>query len=189
MKSPLKGKKEQIMVLAYVGTGKTEMTKRYNGVWNPSSDDYRYVWDKDIPLEQRKSNPNRVENPDFPNNFIHAVSENLGQNIVVLVLSEKMFKIYESKEFKDKMKGTRKIIVCPSKESFGEYKEKFKARGNSETFIENRRKEFPAIIDIFENAQGYEKICLQSGQYIDSALIEHGVNLQPKTKTLDNGVS
>ena len=172
---------EKIVVLAYVGTGKTELTKRYEGVWNPSSDDYRYIFDKSLSPEQRKSDPNRKDNPDFPNNFLNAISENLEKNIVVLVLTEKLFPLYESQEFKDKVKGARIIMACPEKENFDEYEEKFKARGNSETFIENRRKEFPFVMDIFENAQGYEKVAIKSGQYLDDALIKHGLRLQPNS--------
>ena len=175
-------KNEKILVLAYVGTGKTEMTKRYDGIFNPSSDDYRYTFDKDISIEQRKSDPNRVENPDFPGNFIKVVSEGLeNNNMVVLALTQKLFPLYESKEFKDKVKGARIILACPHKDSFGEYEKLFKTRDNSETFIENRRKEFPFIVDLFENAQGYEKVVVQqSGQYkyLDGALIKHGIKLQ-----------
>ena len=181
--------KEKIIILAYVGTGKTEMTKRYEGVFNPSSDDYRYVFDKSLSAEQRKSDPNRVENPEFPNNFINAVSEKLGSNIVVLVLTQKLFPLYQSKEFQDKVKGARIILACPTKDNFDEYEKKFKARGNSETFIDNRRKEFPFITDIFEKAQGFEKVVIQPGQYLDDALIKHGLKLKPKIKENYNGIS
>ena len=169
--------KEKIVVLAYTGTGKTEMTKRYEGIWNPSSDDYRYIFDKSLSPEQRKSDPNRIENPEFPNNFINAISEKLGEYMVVLVLTPKLFPLYESKEFKDKISGARIIMACPSKDNFGEYEERFKARGNSETFIGNRRKEFPFVMDIFEDAQGYEKVNIEPGQYLDEALVKHGLNL------------
>jgi len=184
------GNKEKILVLAYVGTGKTEMTKRYKGVYNPSSDDYRYTYDKNIPIEQRKSNPNRVANPDFPGNFIKVVAEGLENNeIVLLALTQKLFPLYESEEFKDKVRGARIILACPPKENFGEYEMLFEARGNSETFIENRRKEFPFIIDVFENAQGYEKVVVQqSGQhkFLDGALIKHGIKLQKNLNGLCN---
>jgi hypothetical protein len=179
-------KKEKILVLAYVGTGKTEMTKRYNGVFNPSSDDYRYTYDKEMPIEQRKGNPNRVENPNFPGNFIKVVSEGLENNkMVLLSLTQKLFPLYESKEFKNQVKDARVILACPNKESFSEYEKLYKARGNSETFIENRRKEFPFIMDIFENAQGYEKVVVQQSgrhKYLDGTLIEHGIKLQQKDK-------
>jgi hypothetical protein len=178
-------KKDKVLVLAYVGTGKTEMAKRYERVFNPSSDDYRYIFDKELPLEQRKSNPNRIENPDFPNNFIKVVSEGLKKNIVLLALTQKLFSLYQSKEFQDKVQNARIILACPSKESFSEYEKMYRARGNSETFIENRRKEFPFIMDMFENAQGYEKVIVQqSGQYkyLDGALAKHGIKLQQKNK-------
>ncbi|MCL2383913.1 MAG: hypothetical protein FWC79_07350 [Oscillospiraceae bacterium] len=167
-----------MIVLAYVGTGKTEMAKRYDGVWNPSSDDYRYVWDKDIPYEQRKSNPNRVQNPDFPNNYIDAIATQVGKNLILLSLTEKLFPLYDSEEFKSKMKGARMILACPLKDSFEMYEKRFIERGNSETFIENRRKEFPVIMDKFENAQGYEKVIVH--QYLDEALIKYGIKLKQK---------
>jgi len=170
--------KEKIIILAYVGTGKTETAKRYSGVWNPSSDDYRYIWSKNIPYEQRKSSLNRVENPDFPNNYIDVISEKIKTDIVLLSLTEKLFPLYDSKEFRDKMKDARIILACPEKDSIGDYIERYKARNNSEAFIENRKKEFPFIVDKFENAKGYEKVAVQ--QYLDDALINHGIKLQLK---------
>lgn len=171
---------EKIVIIAYTGTGKTETAKRYKGIFNPSSDDFRYIFDKNLPPEQRKSNPNRIENPDFPNNFINAVSKGLEKNdIVLLALTQKLYSLYQSKEFKDKIKNARVILACPPKECFGDYEKLFKARGNTETFIENRRKEFPRIIEIFENAKS-EKIAVQSGQYLDDALVKYGIKLQPK---------
>ena len=173
--------KEKIIVLAYVGTGKTEVTKRYQNVWNPSSDSYRYIWDKDIPLEQRKGSLNRTENPDFPNNYIDAISEKIhSSDIVMLPLTEKLFPLYDSKEFKDKMKGVRIILACPPRDRFDDYIERYKARGNSEIFIQNRKNEFPFIMDKFENAKDYEKVTVR--QYLDDALIKHGIKLQPKNR-------
>ena len=167
----------KVIVLAYAGSGKTEMTKRYDGIWNPSSDEYRYVWDKNIPHEQRKSNPNRIENPDFPNNYIDAISEHVGKDLILLPLTEKLFPLYDSNEFRSKMKGARIVFACPSEDGFKAYEERFKARGNSQSFIENRRKEFPFIMDKFRNAQGYEKVIVH--QYLDAALAEHGIELKP----------
>jgi len=168
----------KIIVLAYVGTGKTEMTKRYEGLWNPSSDDYRYVWDKDISHEQRKGALNRVENLNFPNNFIDAIFEKVENNIVLLSLTEKLFQLYESEEFKSKMKGARMILACPTRDSFDDYIKRYRARGNSEAFIENRQREFPYIMDKFENAQGYEKVVVD--RYLDEALIKFGIVLHKK---------
>jgi hypothetical protein len=172
--------KNRIIVLAYVGTGKTETAKLYDGVWNPSSDDYRYVWDESISHEKRKGSPNRIENSEFPNNYINAVSEHVGKVLILLPLTEKLFPLYDSEEFKSKMKGARMILACPSEDGFKTYEERYIARGNSETFIENRRKEFPFIMDKFENAQGYEKVTVH--QYLDTALINHGIELKLKAK-------
>ncbi|MCL2755734.1 MAG: hypothetical protein FWE45_01635 [Firmicutes bacterium] len=172
--------KERIIVIAYTGAGKTEMLKRYEGIYNPSSDDYRYIFDKDLPPEQRKSNPDRKENPEFPNNFIDAIHSGLDDNIVLLPLTKKLFELYLNEDFKQKMKGARIIVACPRKNDFAEYKKRFEERGNIETFIENRQKEFSFIMDTFENMQDFEKIIIKPGQFLDQALIGHGIQLKPK---------
>ncbi|MCL2586773.1 MAG: hypothetical protein FWE31_00865 [Firmicutes bacterium] len=170
----------KIIVLAYVGTGKAEMAKRYERIWNPSSDDYRYVWDKEMPSEKRKGDPSRTENPEFPNNFINAIFEKLADNIILLSLTENLFHLYDSSQFRDKMKEARIILACPGRNAFNDYIKRYRVRGNSERFIENRQKEFPCIMDKFENAEGYEKVVVD--EYLDDALIKHGVKLFEKNR-------
>ncbi len=177
---------QRILIMAYMGTGKTETEKNYKNVIDLDFQDYKYIYDesiRDLPLEQRKGSVNlRKENPNYPNNFIKVALDelNLGK-IVISPFIEHVFDAYNSNEFKLKAKDTRVILVCPMRNNFEEYIERFKNRGNSEEFIERRRVEFPSLIDLFEREQEYEKIIIKPGQFLSEALIENGIILQPKS--------
>lgn len=64
--------KEKILVLAYMGSGKTEIEKRYSNACDIDFQDFKFIYDKSIahlPLEQRKGNvAMRAENLGYPGN-------------------------------------------------------------------------------------------------------------------------
>lgn len=175
---------EKILILAYMGTGKTELEYRYNNVIDLDFQDYKYIYDETIrhlPLEQRKGSTSlRTENPEYPNNFINAVLKELEEGkIVVSPFIEHVFKAIDSDEFKRNVSNTKIILVFPMADNFEEYVERFKKRGNNEEFILRRRKEFSSLIDLFEEAsnEDYEKIIIKPKQFLSDALIEYGINL------------
>ncbi len=175
---------DKLIILAYMGTGKTELEKRYDNVIDFDFQDYKYIYDESIshlPLEQRKGNVSlRKENESYPKNFLCDALKLLNEGkIVVSPFIEHVYNAFDSKEFKDKAGSIKFIIVCPKINNFEEYVERFKNRGNGEEFIERRRKEFPSLIEIFNNSN-YEKIIIKQGQFLSRALIEHGLNLQEK---------
>lgn len=173
---------EKILVMAYMGTGKTELANRYESVIDFDFQDYKYIYDESIrhlPLEQRKGSTNlRKENPDYPQNFIQdAIQElNLGK-IVISPFIEHVYKAYDSLDFRKNVDNIRIILVFPREDNFLEYVERFKKRGNNEEFIERRRVEFPSLVTLFNEASEYEKILIKPGQYLEDALIEYGINL------------
>lgn len=61
---------DKLLIMAYMGTGKTELENRRNNVVDFDFQDYKYIYDESIrhlPLEQRKGSTNlRTENPDYP---------------------------------------------------------------------------------------------------------------------------
>lgn len=172
---------EKLIILAYMGTGKTEMEKRYENVVDFDFQDYKYIYDESIrhlPLEQRKGNVNlRSENPEYPANFLHEAKKLLDSGkIVVSPFIEHVFKAYDG--FKEKIDNLRIILVCPTRDNFGEYVERFRNRGNGEEFIERRRVEYSSLMDLFENAKGYEKIIVKPGQYLSEVLEEYGIDFK-----------
>ena len=181
---------EKLLIMAYMGTGKTELEKRYENVVDFDFQDYKYIYDesiKHLPLEQRKGNVNlRTENPNYPDNFISEALQLLNEGkIVVSPFIEHVFESYNSAKFKERAQGVKIILVCPPADIFEEYIERFRRRGNGEEFIERRVKEFPRLANLFKNANGYDKIIMKPGQYLSSALQEYGINLTPKSPQLN----
>lgn len=179
-------KKDKFLILAYMGTGKTELERRYNNVIDLDFQDYKYVYDESIrhlPLEQRKGQTSlRTENPEYPNNFINAALKKLETGKVIVVpFIEYVFDAIDSDTFKRNAEQTRVILVFPGSDNFGEYVERFKRRGNGEEFIQRRRKEFPDLVKLFEESD-YEKILIKPKQFLSQALIEYGINLEEKEK-------
>lgn len=176
---------EKLLIMAYMGTGKTELEKRYENIVDFDFQDYRYIYDESIrhlPLEQRKGSTNlRTENPDYPKNFLHDATKLLDEGkIVVSPFIEHVFKAYDSFDFESILGEVKIILVCPERENFSEYVERFKQRGNSEKFIARREKEFSKLMDLFENADKYDKIVVKKGQYLAEVLTEFGIELKAK---------
>lgn len=177
--------KNKLLILAYMGTGKTQLEKHYKNVVDLDFQDYKYIYDKTIkhlPLEQRKGQTSlRTENPEYPNNFITAIFAELEKGkIVVSPFIEHVFKAIDGDDFKRKAENVRIILVFPTANNFGEYVERFKNRGNNDEFIARREKEFPSLMELLEKAsnQDYEKITIKPKQYLSDALIENGIYLQ-----------
>jgi len=178
--------KEKILVLAYMGSGKTEAEKRYSNILDIDFQDFKFIYDKSIahlPLEQRKGNVAlRSENPAYPSNWIDAVLQKLAaeETIIVAPFIEHVFRAVDSVEFKTKGHDVRVVLAVPSRDNFEEYVERFRSRGNGEEFIERRRTEWPRLLDLFETTKDYEKIVLMSGKFLDGALSGHGIRLVPR---------
>ncbi len=176
---------EKILVLAYPGSGKTELERQYEDVVDFEHQDFRYVYDESIrhlPLELRKGSTDlRKDNPEWPENFLtNALSELDEGKIVVSPFVRTVYEAYNSDYFKDKAKDVKTILVCPRLDQFEDYIERFKERGNSDNFIARRKSEIAAVIEIFENAENCQKIVLESGQYLAESLKNYGIKLNKK---------
>lgn len=176
---------EKILIMAYMGTGKTELENRYDNVVDFDFQDYKYIYDESIrhlPLEERKGNTSlRTENPNYPNNFLTDAVKLLKEGkIVISPFIDHVFKAYDESSMKSKVEDLRIILVFPEKDNFEEYVNRFKQRGNGEEFIARREKEFPSLVSLFEQAQDYEKIVVKKGQFLEDVLLEKGILLCPK---------
>ncbi len=182
---------EKLLIMAYMGTGKTELESKYDNVIDFDFQDYKYIYDESIrhlPLEQRKGSTNlRTDNPSYPKNFltdaVHLLNEG---KIVVSPFIDHVFRAYGNSDIKSQIENLRIILVCPTRDNFDEYVERFKKRGNSDEFIARREKEFSSLVDLFEQADNYEKIIMKPGQYLSEALEEYGINLNSKSSILKN---
>ena len=176
---------EKLLIMAYMGTGKTELENKYDNVIDFDFQDYKYIYDESIrhlPLEQRKGSTNlRTENPSYPKNFLTDAVQLLNEGkIVVSPFIDHVFRAYDSSDIKFQIENLRIILVCPTRDNFDEYVERFKQRGNSDEFIARREKEFSSLVDLFEQANNYERIIMKPGQYLSEALEENGIGLTLK---------
>lgn len=175
----------KLLIIAYMGTGKTELENRYDNIVDFDFQDYRYIYDESVrhlPLEQRKGSANlRTNNPDYPKNFLEDAVKLLNEGkIVVSPFIDHVFRAYDDFDIKSKINDLRVILVCPTRDNFAEYVERFKRRGNSDEFIARREKEFSSLVDLFEKANNYERIVMKTGQFLSEALEEYGVVLDAK---------
>lgn len=182
---------QKLLIMAYMGTGKTELESRYENVVDFDFQDYKYIYDESIrhlPLEQRKGSVNlRIENSDYPTNFLNDAIKLLNEEkIVISPFIDHVFRAYDSSSFKSKVNDVRIILVCPTSNNFDEYVERFKQRGNSDEFIARIKKEFPSLIELFENASNYERIVMKPGQFLSDALEEYGIDLDLKSQIIKN---
>lgn len=176
---------EKLLIMAYMGTGKTELENRYDNVIDFDFQDYKYIYDESIrhlPLEQRKGSTNlRTENPNYPENFLTDAIKLLNEGkIVVSPFIDHVFKAYDGSNIASQVENLRNILVCPTRDNFDEYVERFKKRGNSDEFIARREKEFSSLVDLFEQVSNYERIIMKPGQYLSEALEENGISLTLK---------
>lgn len=81
---------KELLIMAYMGTGKTELESRYKDIVDFDFQDYKYIYDesiRDLPLEQRKGLTNlRTENPDYPQNFLEDAVKLLNDGKIVASL-------------------------------------------------------------------------------------------------------
>lgn len=176
---------DKLLIMAYMGTGKTELENSYDNVVDFDFQDYKYIYDESIrhlPLEQRKGSTNlRTENPNYPKNFLDDAKKLLTEGkIVVSPFIDHVFEAYDSSNIKTQINDLRIILVCPERDNFSEYVERFKNRGNSSEFIARRENEFSSLMDIFDNSNNYEKIVMKPGQFLSEALEEYGITLNKK---------
>jgi len=177
------------LILAGSGTGKTTAASLCKNVVDLSVSRYAFICDKSFFGElssQKKQNvvnswmknPNSYPknsillNPDFPNNFLTAIDSELKESIVLIPFIEEVFDIINSADILD---CTRIVLVFPEIDNFDEYAERYKKRGNDENFIEIRKNEYNSLVELFENAVGYEKIVLGKGKFLADVLIENGI--------------
>lgn len=168
--------KEKILILAYPGVGKTYIADNYNNVSDFEFQHYRYDYGKfkDLPLEELKGRRDiRTPNPEYPNNFIEALQEELNKRAIVLVpLATSILKELS------KLKEVRIILAIKDKEAFADLERIYKDRNNDEDFIKHRREDFEKFYNIVEESS-YEKIILAKGQYLDQALKLKGIEMLP----------
>ena len=138
------------IISAFPGVGKSYFYQNTN-MKVLDSDSSKYSW------------KNGLRNPDFPNNYMIHIKENLSVDII-LVSSHEVVRNALINE------GLEYTLVFPQKELKEEYINRFKKRGSPESFIDLLSKNWNNWISELEEQQGCYKIKLKQGQYLSDIL-------------------
>lgn len=115
-----------LVISAFAGCGKSytfnNEKDKFNGILD--SDSSNFSWIKD---ENGKNTTER--NPDFPNNYIQHIKENIGKVEVIFVSCHK-----EVRKALEKA-GINYILVYPNVFQKEDYIKRYKKRGNTDKFI------------------------------------------------------
>lgn len=142
------------VISAFPGCGKSYIYKNYNNTkynkknWKIlDSDSSDYSW-----LKDENGNNTTERNPDFPNNYIKHIKDNIGKVDVIFVSSHK--------EVRKALKRNNIdfFLVFPTKDMKNMFIKRYKDRGNTENFINFISNNWDKFIDDMENES--DKQCL-----------------------------
>lgn len=136
--------KNGIIVVGFATVGKTTLSKKYKNVIDLESSPYR--WDYSnidyIPIEKRKGLKNRIENPDWPQNYYDAIKEAQTKYDIVLVQLIPMHLDYFDSH------NMKYIIAYPSLNTWKLVEKRCLDRGNNKDFISHLKEVFiPFYLD------------------------------------------
>lgn len=136
------------IVSAFPGCGKSFIFNKYNGEkynndkkWKIlDSDSSDYSWIKD-----ENGNNTKERNPEFPNNYINHIKENIGKVDIIFVSSHEIVR----QALKDNK--IRFFLVFPENNLKDDFIQRYKNRGNDETFINFISNNWNNFINEMEN--------------------------------------
>lgn len=129
------------VISAFPACGKTYCFENHQGDFSMlDSDSSEFSWVKDS-----NGTSTKERNPDFPNNYIEHIKQNIGKVDVIFVSSHAVVR----KALADH--DIKTIIVYPNKNLKSEWLRRFKARGNSEGFIKFISDNWDKFIDEIES--------------------------------------
>ncbi len=158
--------KKTIVVSAFPACGKTYAYKNYQDKYSILDSDSSYFSWKYETERDDKGNPlrgvRRVRNPEFPNNYIKHIQENIGKVDFILVSSH--LQVREAME----RAGINYVTVYPKKEMLNEWVGRMYRRGNDKNFIDFQISHWDEFVGNIENEPYGSGLCrLWSNEYLD----------------------
>lgn len=153
--------KNTSIISAFPGTGKSYFYNQCKEIRKDliilDSDSSDFSWIKD-----ENGNNTTTRNPEFPDNYINHIKENIGKADLIFVSSHDIVR----QALRDN--NIKYMVVYPNIKCKDEYLERYRNRGNTEEFINMMDKNWDKFIDGMANDNGaYFKYSLVSNDYID----------------------
>ena len=162
-----------VIIAGFGGVGKTTLAKKYKNVLDLESTPYKYLIENygnyDAEAVKGQGIAKKELNPDFPNNYVAAIQENIGKYDYILVWCHPE----QSLPNLDKA-GIDYEIFLPTRDALDEYRQRFINRGNSEEYVnrvsskEGYDKRLPQW-----QALGKPMVFLEVGETLESYLQAH----------------
>jgi hypothetical protein len=128
------------------------------------SDSSEFSW-----IKNENGNNTTERNPDFPNNYIQHIKDNLGKVEIIFVSSHDVVRKALEENNIDY------TLVYPDKSLKNEWLRRFKDRGNNEKFISFIESNFDTFIDEMELETFPDKVKLPYNyhEYLDVSVLIH----------------
>jgi hypothetical protein len=154
------------IIAAHAGTGKTHFASLYPELTiDLVSMPYKYILTNDTPYdESSKANPENILNPDWPNNYISAIKQNLESDKILLIPSD--FLVLDLL----KNEKLHYFLCYPQRNAKEIYCERYIKRGNSDEFIDIFIDGWDKFMDRFEKDTYGQHIVLQPEQFLSDVI-------------------
>lgn len=151
--------KETLIISGFPGVGKSYFFNNNSNLIALDSDSSEFSWVKD-----KDGNNTKERNPDFPNNYIKHIKENMGKVDIIFVSSHKVVR--------DALKENNMFyyLVYPCRCIKEEYLQRYRDRGNNQGFIDFIDKNWEDFIKEIETETFPKLILLRSGQHMKDAV-------------------
>lgn len=150
-------KKKTLIISGFPGVGKTVL---FNNISNGKSPSFKTILDSDSSNFSWLS-PG-IRHPEFPQNYMNHIKENMGKVDIILVSSHDVVRkaLYENK--------LEYILVYPKKDIKEEYIQRYKNRNNDDKFINMIDSNWDKFInDIEDDDTPLMKIELLPNEYLN----------------------
>lgn len=151
-------KKQTIVISGFPGIGKSNL---YDRGWDAlDSDSSHFSWVKDSDGKNTKE-----RHPDFPNNYMEHIKNNLGKYDYIFVSS------HENVRDALKENHINYFNVFPDYHLKYEYLKRYELRGSPEPFIELMDKQYDNFVKGMYKDTNLNKVILkEEGKYLEDAL-------------------
>jgi hypothetical protein len=156
-------KNNTFVISAFPACGKSYCFENYQSEFSMlDSDSSDFSWIKDS-----DGNNTKERNPEFPDNYIKHIKENIGKVDIIFVSSNKEVRQALVKN------GIKYVSVCPDKAFKIEWIKRCIKRGNDEDFVEHLLDNWDEFVDGMINDGGSvtNMILCQGNSYIDMDLL------------------
>lgn len=154
-------RRSSIVVAGFPGVGKSVLTSKgesFDGIKFIDSDSSTYSW------YPNPNHPNRIRNPDFPDNYIKHIKDFMDHSNYIIFVSTHSSVL----DALEKAKIPVALVYPKNRTQINEYIERYKKRGSPEQFINNIKTNWGVFLECLRKRTShlFTHYRLDDGQYL-----------------------